>query len=88
MIRLHKLDFIAILLASTIPLAARAQSAAPIQIGTFHKQVHLTSGRDAIYEEVGGKRLLRPSLPSIANGFAPYSVLLAYSHFERQILRP
>jgi hypothetical protein len=57
----HKLDFIAILLASTIPLAARAQSAAPIQTGTFHKQVHLRSRRQTAPA---------PSLPSIANGFA------------------
>jgi len=58
---------------------ARAQSAAPIQTGTFHKQVHLRSRRQTSPA---------PLIAIYCERFRSYSVLLAYSHFERQILRP
>jgi hypothetical protein len=77
MIRIQKIGFIAILLASIIPLASRAQSAAPIQTGTFHGQVHSTSGRAAIYEEVGGKRLLRLTKFKTSNGPDVHVILIA-----------
>ena len=77
MIRIHKIGLIAILLASTVPLAARAGSAAPIQTGTFHGQVHSTSGRAAIYQEASGKRLLRLTKFKTSNGPDVHVILIA-----------
>jgi hypothetical protein len=77
MISIRKIGSIAILLASTIPLAARAQSAAPIQTGTFHGQVHSTSGRASIYEEADGKRLLRLTKFKTSNGPDVHVILIA-----------
>jgi uncharacterized peroxidase-related enzyme len=77
MFRTNKIGLIAVLLAVALPLAARAQSTTPIQTGTFHGQVHSTSGRTAIYQGADGKRILRLTKFKTSNGPDVHVILIA-----------
>lgn len=68
MIRINYTGPIATLLASTLILSAHAQSVVPIEIGTFHGQLHSTSGRAAIYQQADGKQILRLTNFRTSNG--------------------
>jgi hypothetical protein len=77
MIPIQKTAFAAVLLASAISPVAHAQNAAPIATGTFHGQVHSTSGRAAIYQAADGKRILRLTNFKTSNGPDVHVVLAA-----------
>ena len=77
MISINHIRLIATLLASTIVLSAHAQSAVPIETGTFHGQLHSTSGRAAIYQQSDGERILRLTKFKTSNGPDVHVVLIA-----------
>lgn len=77
MIRINHIRLIASLLASTFVLSAHAQNAGPIETGTFHGQLHATSGRAAIYQQPDGNRILRLTNFKTSNGPDVHVILVA-----------
>ena len=77
MIRINHIRLIATLLASTFILSAHAQNAVPTETGTFHGQLHATSGRAAIYQQPDGKRILRLTNFKTSNGPDVHVILIA-----------
>jgi hypothetical protein len=77
MIRSNYIKLIATLLASTLVLSAHAQNVGPIETGTFHGQLHSTTGRAAIYQQPDGKRILRLTNFKTSNGPDVHVILIA-----------
>jgi hypothetical protein len=77
MIRSNYIKLIATLLASTLVLSAHAQNVGPIETGTFHGQLHSTTGRAAIYQQPDGKRTLRLTNFKTSNGPDVHVILIA-----------
>jgi hypothetical protein len=77
MIRVNHITLIATLLAPTLVLSAHAQNAVPIETGTFHHQLHPTSGRAAIYQQADGKQILRLTNFKTSNGPDVHVILIA-----------
>lgn len=77
MIRSNYIKLIATLLASTLVLSAHAQNVGPIETGTFHGQLHSTTGRAAIYQQPDGKRILRLTNFKTSNGPHVHVILIA-----------
>ena len=77
MICINHIRLIATLLASTFVLSAHAQNPVPIETGTFHGQLHATSGRAAIYQQPDGKQVLRLTNFKTSNGPDVHVVLIA-----------
>ncbi len=77
MIRSHKIAGIALLFATIFVTNLHAQNATPIETGTFHGQVHSTSGRAAIYGGTDSKRILRLTNFKTSNGPDVHVVLIA-----------
>ena len=77
MIRVKHNKLIVTLLASAFVLSAQAQNAVPIETGTFHGQLHSTSGRAAIYQQADGKEILRLTNFKTSNGPDVHVILIA-----------
>jgi hypothetical protein len=75
--RLQTLAGIAVLSLAATATATFAQSSTPIQTGTFHGQVHSTSGRASIYEGSGNKLTLRLTKFKTSNGPDVHVLLIA-----------
>src|ERR1700722_11964569 len=75
MIHLQKFVFAAVFFTSTI-LSANAQNPDPIVTGTFHGQVHSTSGRASVYQN-HDKEVLRITNFKTSNGPDVHVVLIA-----------
>ena len=76
MIRLQRFISTTALLAATLTLPGFAQNSKPIQTGTFHGQVHATSGRVAIYK-LHDKEVLRLTNFKTSNGPDVHVILIA-----------
>jgi Electron transfer DM13 len=76
MIRLQRFAYATAFFASTVALSAQTQTGKPIVTGTFHGQVHSTSGRAAIYK-THGKEILRITDFKTSNGPDVHVVLIA-----------
>jgi hypothetical protein len=76
MIRFQRFLYAAAFVASTVVLSANAQSSKPIATGTFHGQVHATSGRAAVYSS-HGKEVLRLTNFKTSNGPDVHVILIA-----------
>lgn len=63
-------------------LNAQDQSAKAIETGTFHGKVHNTSGRATVYQEAGGKLILRLTNFKTSNGPDVHVVLIAANNAE------
>lgn len=77
MIYLQRIAGICLLFATAFVANTHAQNATPIETGTFHGQVHSTSGRAAIYDGADGKRILRLTNFKTSNGPDVHVVLIA-----------
>lgn len=75
--RLQKLASIAVLSLAATATAAYAQNSTPVETGSFHGQVHSTSGRASIYEGSGGKMILRLTNFKTSNGPDVHVLLIA-----------
>ena len=76
-----------LLLASTTAFAQEAmkasgQNSGPIATGTFHGQVHSTSGRASIYTGMDGKMVLRLTNFKTSNGPDVHVLLIAAKDAE------
>ena len=71
-------------LASAAGLMAQAamQDSGPIATGTFHGQVHATSGRASIYKGMDGKTVLRLTNFKTSNGPDVHVLLIAAKDAE------
>jgi hypothetical protein len=67
----------ALFAASLLPIAAHAQSGEPVATGTFHGQVHATSGKVAVYKDKKGAEVLRLTNFKTSNGPDVHVVLIA-----------
>ncbi len=76
MIRISRFACALALFTSLITISALAQSSKPIETGTFHGQVHSTSGRVAIYRS-HGKEVLRITSFKTSNGPDVHVILIA-----------
>jgi len=75
--RLRKIAGIAFLLLAATMTTAYAQDSTPIQTGTFHGQVHATSGRASVYQGADNKRTLRLTNFKTSNGPDVHVLLIA-----------
>jgi hypothetical protein len=72
------LTLAALTLASgSLPLVHAQDTAKTLETGTFHGKVHSTSGRATIYQEEGGKRILRLTDFKTSNGPDVHVILIA-----------
>ncbi len=78
------LVFVAVALAFGLTFSAYAQGnmkhqdgAKPLETGTFHGDVHKTSGRATIYQDEAGKLLLRLTNFKTSNGPDVHVILIA-----------
>jgi hypothetical protein len=62
--------------------AAFAQDSAPVATGTFHGQVHATSGRASIYKSMDGMMVLRLTNFKTSNGPDVHVLLIAAKDAE------
>jgi hypothetical protein len=76
MIRLQRFVYAAAFFASTVALSAQGQTGKPIVTGTFHGQVHSTSGRVTIYK-AHDKEILRITHFKTSNGPDVHVILIA-----------
>src|SRR5580698_9320624 len=76
MIGLQRFAYAAAFFASTIALSAQGQTGKPIETGTFHGQVHSTSGRVTIYK-THDKEILRITNFKTSNGPDVHVILIA-----------
>lgn len=63
-------------------LRAQVQQAKILATGTFHGNVHHTSGRATVYQEPNGKRVLRLTNFKTSNGPDVHVVLIAANNAE------
>jgi hypothetical protein len=74
---------LALVFGSILPVYADADtSAKALETGTFHGKVHNTSGRATIYQEPGGKLLLRLTRFKTSNGPDVHVILIAGTDAE------
>jgi hypothetical protein len=72
------LTLAALTLASgSLPPVHAQDTAKTLETGTFHGKVHSTSGRATIYQEEGGKRILRLTDFKTSNGPDVHVILIA-----------
>jgi hypothetical protein len=72
------LTLAALTLASgSLPLVHAQDTAKTLETGTFHGKVHSTLGRATIYQEEGGKRILRLTDFKTSNGPDVHVILIA-----------
>jgi Electron transfer DM13 len=76
MIRLQRFVHAAAFFVSTVALSAQGQAGKPIVTGTFHGQVHSTSGRVTIYK-THDKEILRITNFKTSNGPDVHVILIA-----------
>ena len=60
-----------------LPRVHAQDKANTLETGTFHGKVHSTSGRATIYQEEGGKRILRLTNFKTSNGPDVHVILIA-----------
>ena len=72
----QRISMFAFILSALLLPVAQAQSSTPVSTGTFHGQVHSTSGRAAIYKEKDGY-LLRLTKFKTSNGPDVHVILIA-----------
>lgn len=75
--RVQRIFVFAFVLSALVLPAAQAQSSTPVATGTFHGQVHATSGRAAVYTQKDGKYLLRLTKFKTSNGPDVHVILIA-----------
>jgi Electron transfer DM13 len=76
-IKLNRLAPAAVLIAAAMSLSAYAQSGTPEATGTFHGQVHATSGKVAIYDGKNSEKTLRLTQFKTSNGPDVHVILIA-----------
>jgi Electron transfer DM13 len=64
------------------PTSAQEDTAKTLETGTFHGKVHQTSGRATVYEEAGGKLVLRLTNFKTSNGPDVHVILVAVKDAE------
>jgi hypothetical protein len=77
MIRFEKYLIAACATLAFLVCAGEAQDSTPVLTGTFHGQVHSTSGRASIYKVNGGNMVLRLTNFKTSNGPDVHVVLIA-----------
>jgi hypothetical protein len=76
--QIARFAFAAAFAASTLlPISIRAQSGTPEATGTFHGQVHATSGKVAVYKGKDGTETLRLTSFKTSNGPDVHVILIA-----------
>jgi hypothetical protein len=76
-LKFNRLTPAAMLIAAAMSLSANAQSGTPEATGTFHGQVHATSGKVAIYDGKNAEKTLRLTQFKTSNGPDVHVVLIA-----------
>ncbi len=76
-LKFKRLGLAALLFATAIVIPANAQSNTPEVIGTFHGQVHSTSGKAAVYDAQDGTKTLRLTGFKTSNGPDVHVILIA-----------
>jgi hypothetical protein len=76
-LKLNRLAPAAMLIAAAMSLSAYAQSGTPEATGTFHGQVHATSGKVAIYDGKNAEKTLRLTQFKTSNGPDVHVILIA-----------
>jgi hypothetical protein len=76
-LKLNRLAPAAMLITAAMGLSAYAQSGTPEATGTFHGQVHATSGKVAIYDGKNAEKTLRLTQFKTSNGPDVHVILIA-----------
>jgi hypothetical protein len=75
--KFNRLTPTAMLIAAAMSLSAYAQSGTPEATGTFHGQVHATTGKVAIYDGKNAEKTLRLTQFKTSNGPDVHVILIA-----------
>jgi hypothetical protein len=76
-LKCNRLALAAMLFAGVTSLPAIAQSGSPEAVGTFHGQVHATSGKVAVYSGANSEKTLRLTEFKTSNGPDVHVILIA-----------